>query len=132
MQTKIHDRGREIDVGYLPERYQLPFGLRLERFTISHYHGTHDPSEYSSNVTVVDPVEPKKTTIRMNEPLTEAGYTVYQTSFENMKFGRPTTSIFTVNRDPGRWMKYWGSLLIVLGSILLFSVKYFNKSKSKA
>ena len=37
---------------------------------------------------------------------------------------RPTVSIFSVNRDPGRVWKYIGSLLIVLGSIMLFAVKY--------
>ena len=37
---------------------------------------------------------------------------------------RPTTSVLSVNRDPGRWIKYIGSLFIVLGSILLFAMKY--------
>ena len=35
--------------------------------------------------------------------------------------------ILSVNRDPGRAMKYWGSILIVLGSILLFAMKYWKK-----
>jgi hypothetical protein len=60
----------------------------------------------------------------MNEPLKHKGYTFYQSSFEEDKMGNPVTSVLTVNYDPGRWLKYIGCLLIVLGSILLF---YFKK-----
>jgi hypothetical protein len=128
MHSKILDKGRELEIGYFPERLRLPFGVRLEKFTIEHYHGTQDPSEYSSNVTVVDEV-PRRVKISMNEPLVEAGITLYQASFDDMK-PRPTTSIFSVNQDPGRKLKYGGSLLIVLGTISLFAVKYMTKPKT--
>jgi hypothetical protein len=64
----------------------------------------------------------------MNEPLTVKGITLYQASYEDAQ-PRPVVSIFSVNRDPGRPWKYLGSLLIVLGSIILFAVKY-RKSKA--
>jgi hypothetical protein len=63
----------------------------------------------------------------MNEPLEKHRFTIYQSSYEDGN-PRPTTSIFSVNQDPGRSWKYSGSLLIVLGSILLFAEKYRRKN----
>lgn len=118
---------RKLDLAYVPQRVVLPFSIRLERFTIHHYDGTRDPSSYESSVTVVDaedaPGKPKgPVTIKMNHPLEYKGVTVYQASYEDAD-PRPTVSIFSVNRDPGRSLKYIGSILIVLGSILLFAMK---------
>ena len=61
----------------------------------------------------------KQQLISMNEPLKYAGYTLYQASFSKEE-GRPPLSIFSVNRDAGRWLKYLGSLTIVLGAALMF------------
>jgi hypothetical protein len=53
------------------------------------------------------------------------GFTFYQASFtSDEQTGEPNASILSVNWDPGRWVKYLGSLLIVLGSIHMF---YFRK-----
>jgi hypothetical protein len=119
---------RELELGYFPRRVILPFSIRLERFKIDHYNGTRDPMSYSSEVSVLDGPQPKAVTISMNEPLKHAGFTVYQASYEDGS-PRPTTSIFSVNRDPGRLWKYAGSLLIVWGSALLFHAR-FKKRKA--
>ncbi|MEO5969242.1 MAG: cytochrome c biogenesis protein ResB [Bdellovibrionia bacterium] len=116
----LHINGKEVLIGYLPKRIVLPFGIRLERFTVDHDQGTLTPAAYSSRVSVLDGKIPREANISMNEPLELGGYTVYQASYENGD-PRPTTSIFAVNRDPGRPWKYTGSLLIVLGSVLLFA-----------
>lgn len=67
----------------------------------------------------------------MNEPLKHSGFTLYQTSYEPGD-PRPITSILSVNRDPGRGAKYLGSLLIVLGAIWLFAMKYRRAPARKA
>jgi len=68
----------------------------------------------------------------MNEPLKHNGYTFYQSSFQENKMGEPIASVLSVNYDPGRWIKYFGSLCIVLGSIMLFYFKKFGtKQPSK-
>ncbi len=116
--------GKNLEVGYFPKRVILPFSLRLDRFKIDHYDGTRNPSSYSSQVSVVEGQNVQSNiTISMNEPLEYKGITFYQSSYEDA-LPRPTTSIFSVNQDPGRAWKYWGSVLIVLGSILLFAMKY--------
>lgn len=127
----LHVEGRQIELGYFRKRVILPFALRLERFTIERYEGTMSPKSYESKVTVVDPQNEKVSgnpvTISMNEPLEHRGVTLYQASYEDA-MPRPVTSIFSVNQDPGRIWKYLGSLLIVLGAILLFASKYRRKA----
>jgi cytochrome c-type biogenesis protein CcsB len=124
--------GREVGIGYLPNRVVLPFSLRLERFRIDHYDGTRDPASYASQVTVIDgPGKEAPADISMNEPLVHGGITFYQASYEDAE-PRPTVSIFSVNRDPGRPYKYWGSILIVLGSILLFLSRWRSSMKKRS
>jgi hypothetical protein len=124
---------QEVELGYFPERVTLPYAVRLDHFKIDHYDGTRDPSSYSSQVTVLDdgPAAVRlennnQVVISMNEPLHYRGTALYQASYEDAD-PRPITSIFSVNRDPGRIWKYLGSLLIVLGSILLFVSRYWGK-----
>ena len=94
------------------------------------YQGTMRAASYESDVQVKqNGVSGEKTTISMNEPLKYNGFTFYQSSFQQDDFGRPTMSILSVNRDPGRPWKYLGSLLIVLGAIHLF---YFKRRKKVA
>jgi hypothetical protein len=71
--------------------------------------------------------------ISMNEPLKYKGYTFYQASFqEDPGSGRPMASILSVNYDPGRYLKYFGAIMIVLGSILMFYLGgYFNKKAAR-
>jgi cytochrome c biogenesis protein ResB len=131
----LHTPNGNVELAYLPQRVALPFAVRLDRFQIDRYEGSMDPSSYSSRVTVfpdrskrTDGQSAQSATISMNEPLAVQGITLYQSSYEDAQ-PRPTVSIFSVNRDPGRLWKYLGSLLIVLGSILLFAVKY-RKAKA--
>jgi hypothetical protein len=123
---------REVGLAYFPQRVVLPFGIHLERFSIERYEGSHDPKAYASRVRVADdlPARPAgEIEISMNEPLSYRGFTLYQASYEEAD-PRPVTTILSVNRDPGRPFKYAGSLLIVLGSILLFAKHYRRKSKA--
>lgn len=115
--------GRNVEVGYFPKRIMLPFSIRLDRFTVEHDQGTTNPSSYASRVTFFDGTAEKESLISMNEPLEVKGFTLYQASYEEAN-PRPVTSILAVNRDPGRIWKYFGSFLIVLGSIMLFASKY--------
>lgn len=128
-----HGEKHDVELGYFPERVILPFAIRLDRFKIDHYNGTRDPSSYASSVTVLDDgpaaehmMNNNQVRISMNEPLHYRGTTLYQASYEDAD-PRPITSIFSVNRDPGRIWKYLGSLLIVFGSILLFVSRYWGK-----
>ena len=113
-------------------RRRIPSADDGSRFQIDRYEGVSILS-YSSRVTVFEDRAQKTAgkeniNISMNEPLTVHGITLYQSSYEDAR-PRPTVSIFSVNRDPGRPWKYLGSLLLVGGAILLFAVKY-RKAKA--
>lgn len=133
----LHFDDRDVDIGYYAKRIALPFSVLLDRFTVDHDQGTMTPAAYSSRVRVIDssgqpssqPSSQKDVTISMNEPLKMKNFTLYQASYEDGS-PRPVTSIFAVNQDPGRFPKYFGSLLIVLGSIQLFWVKYRQSRKT--
>ncbi len=122
----LHSGDKDISLGYFPRRVVLPFAVRLDRFEVEHDPGTSRAAAYSSQVTVVGRNVDQKATISMNEPLKMNGYSIYQASYEDGE-PRPITSIFSVNQDPGRFLKYSGSLLIVLGSVLLFATRYKKK-----
>ncbi len=122
--------GRELFVQFAKRRMTLPFQLHLEKFTMGTDPGTTKAATYESQVSVKDPMggEGKKALISMNEPLVYGGYTFYQASYQ-MEEGRPPVSIFSVNYDPGRPVKYAGSLIMVFGIIIMFwwNPHYFGK-----
>ncbi len=117
----IEDTAYVVSYGF--RQIELAFPLRLTDFKVGMQEGTERAATYESKVDV-----PGKgnVLISMNEPLHHGGFTFYQASFEKDETGRPMISILSVNHDPGRWVKYLGSFLIVLGSIVLF---YFRRVK---
>ena len=114
-------------LAFANRRLNLDFDIKLEKFSVGRYQGTMTASSYESQVNVSDKVGTQ--TISMNEPMKHHGFTFYQSSFSEDEMGRPTASILSVNKDPGRWVKYLGCLLIVFGSIHLFYFK--RKSRVK-
>lgn len=128
--------GEQISVGYFQKRVILPFALRLKEFEMKHDPGTMDPASYASMVQVIEGLQKNEADlnslpvhkIEMNEPLKVQQYTFYQASYVP-DFPRVTTTILSVNFDPGRGLKYGGSLLLVLGAILLYLSKVVVKKK---
>lgn len=107
-------------VTYGHQRADIGVELRLKKFEIGRYQGTMRAATYQS---VVEVPEIGEHTISMNEPLQHKGFTFYQASFNEDASGNPIASILSVNRDPGRWLKYLGSLIICLGVVWLFVQK---------
>jgi hypothetical protein len=121
-------------VSYANRALDLGFDIDLQKFNIGRNPGTLKAASYESIVNV--PNLPNHV-ISMNEPLKYNGFTLYQASFQEDESGRPYASVLSVNRDPGRWVKYFGSFLIVLGSIHLFwfkrkSTRGDSKQKNRA
>ena len=111
---------RVYAMAYLNKTYPLGFDLELLDFRMTKYQGSAKAKSYESEVRFGD----QTTVISMNEPLKQAGYTFYQSSFEpSQEGGEPVISILSVNRDPGRVLKYIGSAFVVAGIILLFYLR---------
>lgn len=112
---------------YGQRRIDLGFPIMLKQFQMDKYQGTNRAMSYKSLVEVRGLGERE---ISMNEPLKHAGFTFYQASFQDDEnTGKPIASILSVNQDPGRWWKYMGSLVMTIGTILLF---YFRKRAQSA
>ncbi|MBK9038213.1 MAG: cytochrome c biogenesis protein ResB [Bdellovibrionales bacterium] len=104
---------------YGNRRLDLGFSLTLRDFRVGRYQGTAQAMSYESDVTLDDGA---KTTISMNNPLKHKGYTFYQASFQEDDQGNPVASILSVNQDPGRFWKYLGSAMVIIGAVMLFTV----------
>ncbi|MBX3019810.1 MAG: cytochrome c biogenesis protein ResB [Bdellovibrionaceae bacterium] len=104
-------------VAFGNRRVDLGFDVFLKKFEVGRYQGTMRAASYASLVEVPGVGEQM---ISMNEPLKHMGKTVYQASFQDGPDGQPIASIFSINDDPGRWIKYLGSLIISFGVIWLF------------
>jgi hypothetical protein len=117
-------------LSYQNRRLPLGFDLYLNNFEISRYKGTMKAMEYSSQVEAVDGDKRTPTLISMNEPMKYKGYTLYQASFqEDPNTKEPTASVFSINQDPGRITKYFGSLVFSIGLVWLF---YQRRKKATA
>lgn len=104
-------------LAYANRRVDLGFDIFLEKFEVGRYQGTMRAASYQS-VVRVDGLGER--VISMNDPLKHEGKTVYQASFQDGPDGQPVASIFSVNNDPGRWLKYLGSLILSFGVVWLF------------
>lgn len=114
-------------VSFAQKRIDLGFDLELNEFRMDRYPGTQKAATYQSLVTTPESSDP--ILISMNEPLKYEGFTFYQASFQQGSDGEPVASILSVNRDPGRFLKYLGSLILSLGVVVLF---YDRRKASKA
>lgn len=112
------------------EKYigELPFTVRLMRFTIDRYPASREDrqagrlppvKEYCSLVLIEEPgKKPYSRRIRVNHPARVAGFFIYQNSFREVydEYNRPiliTTLQFV--RDPGLTFVFTGFALIILG-----------------
>ncbi|HEY8279924.1 MAG TPA: cytochrome c biogenesis protein ResB [Bdellovibrionota bacterium] len=114
-------------VQYAQRQVDFGFDLKLKNFQVGFYEGTNKAMSYSSEVEYGAQAQ----TISMNEPLHHMGYTFYQSSYQADPDGTPRFSVFSVNLDPGRWVKYLGSLMTVLGIVSMFYFRPIYSGKSR-
>ncbi len=117
---------RPASIFYGRKVLELPFALNLKKFTKHDYPGTETAMSYESLVEVNGDGHP--VLISMNEPLKKNGYTLYQSSYV-LQPGQPPESIFSVNWDPGRPVKYAGSVILAFG-IILFTLMRSRRWKT--
>lgn len=120
---KIFSNDAVYIITYGNRRVDLGFDIVLKNFEVGRYQGTMRAASYQSLVTTPDGLD---TLISMNEPLKYDGKTFYQASFQDGPDGVPIASILSVNQDPGRFLKYLGSLILSIGVVWLF----YNRRKA--
>jgi hypothetical protein len=110
----------------------LGFALKLVEFRRDVNPGGVGNAAFTSVVEVIN--EGKETArheISMNQPLTHNGLTFYQSGFDDS--GRELKrATFSVAYDPGRLLKYAGSLMICLGIAIMFYMRayFFTRPRS--
>jgi hypothetical protein len=130
--------GNRFEIGYHPVLRDLGFTVTLLRAEQTLDRGSPDPASQSSEVVITDAGKSSREPqwITLNEPLSHQGYKVYQSGFQTVgrdKDGqRINRATFIVNRDPGLYLKYAGSILLVAGIACMFYMRaYFFGPRRK-
>jgi hypothetical protein len=114
----------QLTLSFAYETLPLGFTLTLLKFTHGLNPGGMGDASFSSSVLLTDQLQSihERHEINMNEPLVHGRYTFYQSSFQESAEGK-AASILTAAYDPGQFLKYLGSVMICLGTFLMFYVK---------
>ena len=126
-QQRIETKEGPLDLRFGNERLPLGFSLRLVRFQRGMNPGRMGDASFASRVRLIDPHEGinEEREISMNEPHSHGRYTFYQSSFQELGGGK-SASILSVAYDPGRTLKYLGSLMICLGTCVMFYSRFLS------
>ena len=120
MHIREGEKSNVITIG--EEKVETPFYIALKDFTLTRYPGSRSPSEFSSDVRLIDKENEVEfdANIYMNNTLTYGGYKFFQTSYDTDEKGTQ----LSVNKDPGVEITYIGYTLLFLGLLLnLFDKK---------
>ena len=119
-------RGEKLKLELEKKSLRLPYEVSLTRFKMDTDPGTNSPASYESFIQLFTKDGPSDHHVFMNNPLKYEGLTFYQASYFDTGQGQ-YGSVLSVNYDPGRPIKYLGSLLLTLGSFWHF---YLRRKKT--
>ena len=120
MRIREGEKSNTIEIGNT--KLTTPFHIKLNDFELIRYPGSRAPSEFKSNVTVLDYTKNRQfdTDIYMNNTLIVDGYKFFQSSYDDDEKG----TVLSVNKDPGVHITYIGYGILFLALILtLFDKK---------
>ncbi len=105
-----------LRVQFTTAKLPLGFSLKFLEFRRMMNPGQAGGAANSSIVTIRDKTgqSEEKGLVSLNHPLVHYGYRIYQSSLHRTGHGKEA-SVFTVTYDPGRPLKYLGSLMFCLG-----------------
>ena len=108
-----------LTFGY--EQHDLGFSLKLLDFKRGMNPGRVGDASFASSVQLVHEARgiDEKQEISMNKPLVHDKFTFYQSNFQQFADG-VEVSILSVSHDPGRFLKYLGSLMTSVGIFAVF------------
>ncbi|MCO4794830.1 MAG: cytochrome c biogenesis protein ResB [Bacteriovoracaceae bacterium] len=119
--------GKKVNIEITKKVMTLPFEFVLKNFKMDKDPGTNSPASYESFVSLFTSDGPENHHIYMNNPLKYSGFTFYQASYSQNKDGSYNSTL-SANVDQGRPIKYFGSILLVLGSLWHY---YITRKKKR-
>jgi hypothetical protein len=122
----LNTKSGKVKLELTKKTKRLPFQLTLNEFKMDTDPGTNNPASYQSTITLFDSETSEKHKVFMNNPLKYKGFTFYQASYFQVSPG-VFGSVLSVNYDPGRPIKYLGSLLLVFGAIWHYFIRKRRK-----
>ena len=116
---------------YRRERTYVPFNIELIDFEKIMHPGTNVAKSFSSDVNLIENDIPRRTLIKMNEPLRHKGYTFFQASF--IDDSEVETTVLATVKNYGRLFPYISSIIMSIGLLihLLLMMPKMVKRKSK-
>lgn len=121
--------GQKTNIYLTKRSFLLPFEFTLTKFKMDKNPGTNNPASYESFVDLFTKEGNSSHHVFMNNPLKYDGFTFYQASYSQDPETGQYSSTLSVNVDQGRALKYFGSLLLVLGSIWHFVINGRTRKK---
>lgn len=112
MSIREGEKSSHFNVGN--ERMNLNFSLSLLDFKLKRYPGSRAPSEFQSDLILIDGEQRKKISVYMNHTFIHRGYKFFQTSYDEDEKG----TILSVNKDPGVEITYLGYTLLFICLLL--------------
>ncbi len=123
---------KRIFIQITKEELVLPFEFVLTKFKMDKSPGTNMPASYESFIRLFTENGSTDHHVFMNNPLKYKKFTFYQSSYSrNPKTGEYSSAL-SANIDQGRWLKYLGSLLLVLGSFWHYLINRKRVKKPEA
>ena len=101
---------------YRRERTYVPFNIELIDFEKIMHPGTNVAKSFSSDVNLVENDIPRRTLIKMNEPLRHKGYTFFQASF--IDDSEVETTVLATVKNYGRLFPYISSIIMSVGLLI--------------
>jgi hypothetical protein len=134
--TTVEFGGKRWNLTLRKRLWQLPFSIRLDKFTRVLHPRTNTPREFSSLVTKTEDGSSQQVKITMNEPLRHLGYTFYQSSWGSSGGGQNERlySVFSVVKNPADQAPLYSCVITTIGLIVHFVQKlvaYLRKEKAK-
>jgi len=99
----------------------LPFSLTVVSFRVETYPGSVEPSDYISQVKIGLARKEHVAEVRMNQPLRQDGWTIYQSSFQTVDGVR--APVFKLTHNPWAPFPSVVSLLLVASMALHFVLR---------
>lgn len=128
--------GKSWNISMRRQRIQLPFAIRLDKFTNKVHPGTNTPSEFISDITKIEDGISQHFKINMNEPFRHLGYTFYQSSWGQQGAGTNTRtySVLSVVKNPADKVPLYATLITTIGLVMYYARKlasYLRREKAR-
>lgn len=134
--TTLEACGKSWNIALRKQRIQLPFTIRLDKFTQKTHPGTTMPSEFVSEITKIEDGVSQQFKINMNEPFRHWGFTFYQSSWgqQGSAMNTQVYSVLSAVKNPADQIPLYACLITTLGLVLHYLRKlmlYLQKEKAR-